>query len=275
MIALLTDFGLSDIYVGVMKGVMRAIDPQAQFVDLTHDIQPQNVRQAAFALLNSYRYFPDDTVFLVVVDPGVGSSRKPIAVQAGKHLFVAPDNGVLSYVLQEMSDAAIVELNNPTYQLATVSSTFHGRDIFAPAAAHLSKGVALRALGTPLLDAVMLPEPRLEVIDGKVSGEVMHIDRFGNVTTSIGSLRWITPERLMLNARFGEYASLVFPADGVTIKVGDHTIASVRATFAEVERGQDLAIVESSGYLEIAVNQGNCAAQFNVSIGDPVELQVG
>lgn len=275
MIALLTDFGLTDIYVGVMKGVMRAIDPQAQFVDITHAIQPQNVRQAAFALLNSYRYFPEETVFLVVVDPGVGSNRKPIAVQAGKRLFVAPDNGVLSYVLQEMRDAVIVELNNPAYQLETVSSTFHGRDIFAPAAAHLSRGVALLALGTPLLDAVTLPEPRLDVQDGRIGGEVMHIDHFGNVTTSIGSLRWVAPEQLMLNARFGEYASVAVPAREVTITMGEHEIASIHPTFADVERGEVLAVVESSGYLELAVNQGNCAERLNVSIGDPVEVQIG
>ena len=275
MIALLTDFGLTDIYVGVMKGVMRTIHPQAEFVDITHDIQPQNVRQAGFALLNSYRYFPDETVFLVVVDPGVGSSRKPIAVQTGGCLFVAPDNGVLSFVLHEMRDAAIVELNNPTYQLATVSSTFHGRDIFAPAAAHLSKGVALRALGTPLLDAAMLPEPILEVNGERISGEVMHIDRFGNVTTSIGSLRWQSPERLMLNARFGDYGSIAVPSQEAMITIGGQAIASIRPTFAEVDRGEVLALVESSGYLEIAHNQGNCAERLHESIGDPVELQIG
>src|SRR5664279_4495717 len=155
LIVLLTDFGTTDSYVGVMKGVMLGIAPDAQFVDLTHAIEPQNIRQAAFTLLNSYRFFPAGTIFLVVVDPGVGSERKPIAVCAGGsfaegYTFVAPDNGVLSYVLHELGDAQAVELDNPAYHLAGISYTFHGRDIFAPAVAHLAAGIALDQLGSPL-----------------------------------------------------------------------------------------------------------------------------
>jgi S-adenosylmethionine hydrolase len=275
VIALLTDFGTTDIYVGVMKGVILSIDPQAQIIDITHNIQPQNVRQGAFALLNSYRHFPDGTVFAVVVDPDVGTDRKPVAVQAGRYTFVAPDNGVLSYVLYEIRDAFAVELNNPSYQLASVSSTFHGRDVFAPAAAHLNKGIALRAMGTPLLYPVTLPEPVLNISPKKVTGEVMHIDHFGNVSTSIGYLRWVAPERLTLNKRFGDFATVPVPAATTEVVIGATTIAGIRRTFGEVERGDLLALVESSGFLEIAVNQGSAAARLEVSIGDRVELQIG
>jgi len=275
VIALITDFGSTDIYVGVMKGVILSIYPNARLIDISHDIQPQNVREGAFALLNSYRYFPEGTLFLTVVDPGVGSSRKPVAVQAGRYTFVAPDNGVLSYVLYEIRDAFAVELNNPTYQMAAVSSTFHGRDIFAPAAAHLAKGVALRAMGTPLLNPVTLPEPALTVNAKKITGEVIHVDHFGNIMTSIGYLRWVAPERLTLNKRFGEYASLPVPTSGTTIQIGSTTLTGIQSTFAEVPRGELLALVESNGYLEIAVNQGNAAARLEVSIGDPVEMQIG
>lgn len=275
VIALLTDFGAADIYVGVMKGVILSIDPQAQIVDITHSIQPQNVRQAAFALLNSYRYFPEGTVFLVVVDPGVGTDRKPIAIHAGKYKFVAPDNGVLSYVLYELRDAFAVELSNPTYQLTGVSSTFHGRDIFAPAAAHLGKGVALRALGTPLLNPIALPEPQLGINGKRITGEVMHIDHFGNIVTSIGSLRWVAPERLTLNPRFGEFATQPIPAATATVELGGVTLTGIRHAFGEAERGELITIVESNGFLEIAVNQGSAVARLDVTIGDRVELQIG
>ncbi|MEP7294036.1 MAG: SAM-dependent chlorinase/fluorinase, partial [Chloroflexota bacterium] len=188
LIALLTDFGTTDTYVGVMKGVMLGIAPDIQLVDLTHAIQPQNIRQAAFLLLNSYRFFPPETVFLVVVDPGVGSSRRALAVRAGQYTFVAPDNGVLSYVLDELSECQTVELTNPDYQLSGASNTFHGRDIFAPAAAHLAAGVPLDTLGAPVDPPVILPDPSLVVAGKHVIGEVLHIDHFGSAVTSIGQL---------------------------------------------------------------------------------------
>ena len=178
-VALLTDFGTTDTYVGVMKGVMLGICPDLQFVDLTHAIQPQNVKQAAFALLNSYRFFPPDPIFLVVVDPGVGSERRAIAARAGGYTFVAPDNGVLSYLLRELGHVASVELNNLQQSLAKVgyrreriSSTFHGRDIFAPAAALLATVVPLDQLGNRLEQPVELPAPLLITTDEHVRGEV-------------------------------------------------------------------------------------------------------
>ena len=275
IIALLTDFGTTDTYVGVMKGVMLGIAPSVRFVDLTHAIQPQNVRQGAFALLNNYRFFPAETIFLVVVDPGVGSTRIPIAVHAGDYHFVAPDNGVLSYVLREIGNMQAVHLDNPTYHLSGVSNTFHGRDVFAPAAAHLAASVRLEDLGRSLNQLVTIPEPSLRVEGKRILGEVLHIDHFGNVVTSIGLLRWVAPQRLTLNPRFGGTSSLPIPADNVIVTTGKQTVRGIEHTYGEVARGDALAIVGSSGYLELSVNQGSFAARVDLHIGDPVEMQIG
>jgi S-adenosyl-L-methionine hydrolase (adenosine-forming) len=275
-IALLTDFGVEDIYVGVMKGVIRSICPQAVIVDITHAIEPQHVRRAAFALLNSYRYFPAGTVFLVVVDPGVGGLRYPVAARAGDYTFVGPDNGVLSYTLSRFDDSQPVILGNSMYQLAEVSSTFHGRDVFAPAAAHLAAGVSLEKLGEPLDRLTQLPQPMLAVSGRHITGEVLDIDRFGNITTSIGHLRQRAPERLTLMPVFGEGDSPVpVSASDAVVKIGGQRISGIQASYSEVARGELLALVGSSAYLEIAINQGSAAARLDVSIGDRVELDTG
>ncbi|MCU0496809.1 MAG: SAM-dependent chlorinase/fluorinase [Anaerolineae bacterium] len=274
MIALLTDFGIEDIYIGVMKGVIHGLHPGAHTVDLTHGIEPQNVRQAAFALLNAYRYFPKGTVFLVVVDPGVGSTRRPIAVKAGDYYFVAPDNGVLSYALAELgetSEAIEIQVSDDG-----VSKTFHGRDVFAPTAARLLKGDALTSLGTSITHLFTLPQPPL-YIDGKqVIGEIVHIDRFGNLITNIGKLRWIGGERLTLSPSFGHHeAALHVFAETSVITVNDHTILGIRHTYSEAERGGLLSLIGSSAYLEISMNQGNAQKRLDVMIGDRVELTIG
>jgi len=274
VIALLTDFGTSDPYVGVMKGVMLGIAPDAQLVDLTHAVQPQNIRQAAFLLLNSYRYFPAGTVFLVVVDPGVGSTRKPIAVQAGGYTFVAPDNGVLSYVLRGAGEFEAVALENEAFRLSGTSNTFHGRDIFAPAAAHVATGVGLEQLGGQVEQPVMLPEPPLLAESGLIRGEELHIDHFGTAVTSIGLLKR-EGQTLALTPRFGAAAPLTFAADGATAIIGNHQIERISRTYADVAQGETLALVGSSGYLELSINGGNFAAAYGVKIGDPVELWIG
>jgi S-adenosylmethionine hydrolase len=270
-IALLTDFGLTDAYVGVMKGVMLGLHPRAALVDITHGVQPQNVRQAALTLMTAYRYFPAGTVFLVVVDPGVGSTRRPVAVQAGDYGFVAPDNGVLSYTLAQLEAVRAVELETP----AGVSSTFHGRDIFAPAAARLARGDALGALGSPVGDLVQLPAPRLSVAPGTIRGEVVHIDHFGNVVTSIGRLERSTPQTLTLRPAFGgDVTPLTVDAVSAQISAGGVQVRGIHATYSEVEPGTLLALVGSSGLLELGVNQGNAAARLGVRIGDTVEVTV-
>ena len=269
-IALLTDFGLQDIYVGVMKGVMLGISPEVNLVDITHAVPPQSVRGGAMSLLNSYQYFPDATVFLVVVDPGVGSSRNPIAVKAGPYHFVAPDNGVLSYTLQAIGDYEAVVLENRAYRVDTGSFTFHGRDIFAPAAAYLSRGdVPLQALGSRLAQIFSLPSPEVEIDNGLIRGEVTHIDHFGNVITSIGSMRWVDDYRLILE---NAGRTVRIDAREASVRFHNHEISRINRAYYEVPRGNLLAQIDSNGYLEMALNQGNAALRLDAEIGDVVDL---
>lgn len=275
-IALLTDFGTSDIYVGVMKGVIQKIYEAARFIDMTHDIQPQDVRQAAFALMNAYRYFVPGTIFLVVVDPGVGSSRRAVAVQAGEYFFVAPDNGVLAYVLSEQKSERIVSLTNATYQLPVMSQTFHGRDIFAPAAAYIARGIPLHELGEMVEDLTDFTLPNLEITAEGILGEVVHIDHFGNVITSIGVVRRLNQEMVELHPRFGKSSAVqTFRAKDVQISVAADSLNGLKRTYSEAQIGEPLLIVGSSGYVEIAVRQGNCASLLGVAIGDRIKMTIG
>lgn len=276
VIALLTDFGLEDAYVGIMKGVMQRILPTAMFIDITHQIRPQQVRQAAFVLMNSYRYFPDGTVFLVVVDPGVGSTRRAIAVQGGGYTFIAPDNGVLSYTLMEMGDVLSVEITDPDYMLPEISHSFHGRDIFAPAAAHVANGVGIEELGERVHEFVQLPLPGLWISDHSIRGEIVDIDRFGNLITSVGHLHWQTTDSLSLTPAFGDAVPTTsVDAARASVKVGSEHIQGIQTTFAGTAPGYTLAMVGSSGFLEIAVNQGSAASRLGAAVGDLVEVNLG
>jgi S-adenosylmethionine hydrolase len=272
-VALLTDFGLDDVYVGVMKGVMRGICAEVDFIDVTHRIEAQSVREGAFALLNSYAYFPQGTVFLVIVDPAVGSARRPIAVQAGGYAFVAPDNGVLSYTLRQFDDLQAVELNLPQFHRQSISATFHGRDVFAPVAAHLAEGRRLDEIGTPISGLFEFPLPYLEVEAQRIMGEVLHIDHFGNVITSIGKVAW-REQRLELSPIDNRQPMARFGADSVVIYVQDERIFGVQRAYHEVERGQLLAQIDSNGYLELAVNQGNAAKRLQLTVGDRIEIRL-
>ncbi|MCX7681594.1 MAG: SAM-dependent chlorinase/fluorinase [Anaerolineae bacterium] len=272
LVTLTTDFGTADGYAGAVKGVILGIAPEAHIVDITHEIAPHNIRQAAFVLHNVYPYFPPHTVHMVVVDPGVGSARRPIALRTLAGSFVGPDNGVFSFVMARERIEELVELANPRYRLPQTSYTFHGRDIFAPAAAHLALGVPLATLGPPVHDPCRLPWPRLEVSRGTVVGEVVHIDRFGNLVTSIGFLLW-HGEVLEWRPAFGKAEGMRFRASGVRVRVEGVEISGVSHTYAEVEPGQWLALVGSSGYLEIAIREGNAAHTLGVSEGAEVLLQ--
>lgn len=274
IIALLTDFGHADAYVGTMKGVMLSICPAARLVDITHAIAPQNVRQAAYTLLTVYRYFPAQTVFLVVVDPGVGTVREPIAVQTSHGLYVAPDNGVLSYVLAELPVVQCVALRRTEYRLSQTSQTFHGRDIFSPAAAYLARGVPVTALGPAWDELKMLPAPRLVISGARIEGEVLHIDHFGNVVTSIGRLIWLRSDMLELSPQFGEHRSqrLSLPAAACRLQIGTHTLQTIWPTYGAVAPGCPTLLIGSSGQLEMAVNQGSAAQALNAALGDPVTL---
>lgn len=272
IVALITDFGVQDAYIGAMKGVMLGIAPDARFVDITHHIEPQNVRQAAIILMNSVKHFPSETVFLVVVDPGVGTVRRPIAVKADGKYFVAPDNGVLTYALSHCKTVESIEID--VENLGDVSYTFHGRDIFAPTAARLLMS-EIHELGTDLPRLVSIPSPTLDVSEGKVVGEVVHIDRFGNIVTSIGHLQWKANDRLTLSSAFGNEPERVpLFADNVRITINQQAISSIKHTYGDAERGGLLSLVGSTNFLEISVNQGSAAERLDAAIGDRVDLQI-
>ena len=305
IITLTTDFGVADGYVGTMKGVILGIVPDARLVDISHEITPQNVRQAAYVLYTAYPFFPPGTIHLAVVDPGVGGTRRPIALRTPKGYFVGPDNGILSYVMAREPVEALVELADPRYRLPHVSHTFHGRDVFAPAAAHLAAGVPIAALGPPVADPVTFPPPRLEVGPDIITGEVLHADRFGNVITSIGRLEWSEEELLLgpafqnagnreqeagcrvqdagggkIGARGEKWAvrgegGLRFRATEAVVVVAGQEIAGVRHTYAEAAPGEPLALVGSEGHLEIAVREGSAAHRLGLRPGDQVLVRPG
>ncbi len=256
VISLTTDLGLADSYVGIIKGVVLDICPEAALIDISHQVRPQAVRQASFLLATAVPYFPPGAVHLVVVDPGVGSPRKPIAVQTGRALYVAPDNGVLSMALRSDPPRLAVHIHATPSRvlLPQISATFHGRDVFAPAAAHLAGGLDMHALGNPLplSDLVTLPslEPQHQS-DGTWLGEVLHVDRFGNLITNV---------------------QMQDPVSHLTVWASGVEIAGLSRTFSDVEPGQLLAYVGSSGYLEIAVREGNAADRLGLDIGDRIRI---
>jgi hypothetical protein len=256
VITLLTDFGLHDAYIGAMKGVILSINPQAQMVDLTHEVAAQDVQAAAFLLHGAYLYFPTGTIHVVVVDPGVGSERRGLAGRIGDYFFVAPDNGVLSWVLADASPCEIVELKNADYFLPHVSRTFHGRDVFAPVAAHLSLGVPLTAFGPPVTDPVRFDVPRPVVEENQITAQVIHVDRFGNLITNV------TDETL---TRWQGQVNVV-------IEIAGQRIEGVSATYSVAPPHGLLALFGSSGHLEIAVREGSAAEQLGMGWGASVHI---
>ncbi len=271
-IALLTDFGTRDGYVGALKGVLRASCPEAILVDISHEIAPQDVRGAGAALVRSYRYFPPATIFLVVVDPGVGTQRRALALATSAHRFVAADNGVLSEILRIESDWEAVELTERKYWREPLSATFHGRDIFAPIAAHWGAGAQLRDFGPLLDDPLLLParECVWDEIGRCLRGEVSSIDRFGNLITNIGPLRRESDLLLWQDER-GDWQR--FSAKDARVQIGDRALTGVLRTYGARPRGQLLALVDSNAYLEIALREGDAAAELGLSRGAAVILE--
>lgn len=276
VITLLTDFGEVDAFVGIMKGVILDIAPQAQLVDLSHLITPQDIKQAAYVLMTTIPFFPAGTVHLIVVDPGVGSARRPIAVETQNAYFVAPDNGVLSYVLAQEENYTVVELVNPLYRLPEPSTTFHGRDIFSPAAAHLAAGVPFSELGPVVEQPVLLDSPRLRIGSNEIEAEVLNVDHFGNLRTSILLLNWEDDSTINLRPLFAQKSEIVpgirISAAKAQIVVGNLTISGISTTFSDAQIGQPLAYVGSESGLEIAINQGNAAHKYGIKSGDIVSL---
>lgn len=267
IVAILTDFGTSDPYVGVMKGVILSGCPAAQCIDLTHDITPQNVRQASYLLRTAYKYFPPHTVFLAVVDPGVGTKRRPCAISTAHGYFVGPDNGIFSGVLAQTPMIEAVTLHTPS----AASQTFHGRDVFAPAAAALANGTAISTLGTPISEVQRENWLRPTVTESVIRGEVIHIDHFGNAITSIGACRWSVDAMLVVET--GDRAVLTLEPSTCEVWIGERRIDQVVATYGLTRRGSALALISSDGQLEIAVNGGSAAQQLQIQIGDAVELR--
>jgi S-adenosylmethionine hydrolase len=255
IVALLTDYGLKDAYVGVMKGSLLSVNPQARIVDLTHDLPPQDVREGARVLAAARGYFPDGSVFVAVVDPGVGSERAIVGVETDRQIFLAPDNGLLSF----LGDSIVrrVRITASKYFLKPLSRTFHGRDIFAPIAGHLSRGADLARFGPPLGDWTTLEAsgPR-RTSTGSLEGEVVSIDRFGNLITNI-------PQGML--------------PDGpdLRIKVGRRTLRRLSRSYSDAPEGDLLALVGSSGHLEISVNHGSASQAAQIRRGDRVVVTRG
>lgn len=254
-ITLLTDFGTQDVYAGVMRGVIFNLAPNARIVDLTHEVRPQGVADAAFLLDGAAPYFPWGTIHVAVVDPGVGTQRRILCVRTSRATYLAPDNGLLTRVLERESAARIVSVTNRDYFLPEVSNTFHGRDIFAPVAAHLARGLDPIRLGPEISSIRPLTLPRtFEAEPGVLSGEVIYIDRFGNLVTNVATAA--LPEIVSLNLR------------DVSIR------GPVCRSYAEREEGELLIVGGSSGLLEVSVNRGSAQERLQSRRGDPVRVSV-
>jgi hypothetical protein len=256
VIALLTDFGTVDHYVGTMKGVILGICPDVTLVDLSHEVPPHDILAGALELAAAYRYFPAGTVFLVVVDPGVGSGRRGVVVEVGDYRFAAPDNGVLTGVVQEQEPTRIVELSEPRYARPTVSRTFEGRDRFAPAAAWLARGTNLAALGRPASGLQRLEIPRADESADAIAGHVMRIDRFGNLITNIDRRAF---ERLAAGGT-------------VEVRAGAHSVSKVVSTYADIAGGEVCALFGSTDHLELAINGASVARELGLGRGAPVHV---
>jgi hypothetical protein len=257
-IAILTDFGLDDNFVGVMKGVIIKINPRVRIVDISHNIAFHDIAQAAFLLRTSYKYFPSQTIFLVVVDPGVGSKRAAIIVRSKNYFFVGPDNGVLSLAAYADGIRKVVKIKNERYYLKPYSNTFHGRDIFAPTAAYLAKGVSIDSFGSKLNSItkidISLPKIRKNILQGKI----IYIDRFGNLITNI------TEE---LFKHFTKDKQFI-------IKINKENIKSIVNSYQAVEPAKPLAIFGSFGFLEISLNKGNAKKYFRAKRNLAIDIQL-
>ncbi|MBW1722971.1 MAG: SAM-dependent chlorinase/fluorinase [Deltaproteobacteria bacterium] len=261
IITLTTDFGLSDPYVAMMKGVILSVNPRATVCDITHLVRPGSIFQAASVIHESYPFFPEGTVHVAVVDPGVGGERRPLVIQAAGQFFVGPDNGLFTSIIQDCPDLKAYHLKESRFFLPRVTSTFHGRDIFAPVAAHLSLGVQPDRLGSPLQQPVTIPLPRPRERDGVLYGEIVHVDGFGNCITNIS----------------GEVLEGFLGSATPLIEVGHLVIDRLSRTYSEAEEGQPLALVNSSDRLEIAVNLGRASEYLGVArdeiIGSVVQVK--
>ena len=256
IITLLTDFGTRDYYVASMKGVILNINPDCTIVDMTHDVRPHDIIEGAFLLANAYSYFPKGTIHLSVVDPGVGGTRRPILLVTPSYFFVGPDNGLFGFVTQRERVKQVVVLTRREYFLRGVSMTFHGRDIFAPVAAHLSLGVKPGAFGHKTKSLKRLGIRRPIVRDGKLSGEILHIDAFGNLISNIDG------EKLFQFIRGRPFV----------IRVGGKAIHELKRGYWEGKKGEPIGLIGSGGFLEFSIREGNAQKILKAKRGDPIEI---
>lgn len=271
LITLLTDFGTSDPYVGIMKGILGGISPESRLVDLTHHIPPGDIQRGAFALWQSSLDLPLGTIFLAVVDPGVGTERKAICLDCGGQRFIGPDNGLFSYLLHGKEYHAW-ELSNPAYQLSTPGTTFHGRDIFAPAAAYAANGISGDKFGNAVKSIQRLPEPRLELKGTSLSGEILSTDRFGNLFTSLGRFQSNDSWDLILGSWIDQTKCKIKDRSYLEILVKDKTLPLVK-TFAAIPEGSCAGLIGSTGLLEITCNRGSAENLLGLKRGDAVLLR--
>jgi len=258
LITLTSDFGLKDPFVGMMKGVILSVNNEVSLIDISHGIDSQDIFSAAFIINNSFKYFPKKTIHLVVVDPGVGSNRRPILVKASDHYFIGPDNGVLSFVIAGDNNALVYEITEERYFLRSVGNTFHGRDIFAPVAGWLSRGCEPDKFGKIISDHLCIDFRRPSCINGVLKGEIIYIDRFGNLFTNISY------------SDIAEHGPDIYDSV-MTIRFNEHEL-SLRRCYAEAAVGETAAVINSFGLLELYSYMGNAAEKINAGKGDGVSL---
>jgi S-adenosyl-L-methionine hydrolase (adenosine-forming) len=255
IITLTTDFGYQDSFVGIIKGVIAGINPQARVIDITHGIPSQGILAGALTLRHSVKYFPPGTIHVAVVDPGVGSARRPLLIECAGNYFIGPDNGVLSLAVENVRSAHIVHLSNPTYHLHPTSTTFHGRDIFAPAAAHLSLGIPVSAFGEPWEKIIRLSMPGVVRKERSIEGEIVYIDKFGNLFTNID-----------------EHDLSGQPMETLDIVIGSVWVRGLSQNYARAQEGEFVALLNSWGLLEIGVYMDNAHKRTGAKIGDKVAI---
>lgn len=261
IITLVTDFGNCDSFVGSMKGVILSKNQDAEIIDITHQLSHFDIKQTAFLVSNYYNYFPNGTIHVVVVDPGVGSKRRPIILKTEKYIFIAPDNGILTYIYEssQIEDIINIDITNDHFFDGPISNTFHGRDIFAKTAAWLSLGVLPHEMGYPINDMIKLSIPKAKATDTKIMGEIIYIDGFGNSITNINK------ELFEKKVKMRDNYKLFFK---------DVIIDKISNSYSEIKKGSFGAIFSSEGYIELFSNQGNFAKDKDVNIGNTITIQI-
>jgi len=286
VITLLTDFGTQDAYVGIMKGVIAGINPSAMVIDICHSIPPQDIFSGAYLLSTSYKYFPKKTIHVAVVDPGVGSRRDIVCVETKDYLFLVPDNGLLSFIVQEERPKSIIRVTNSKFFLSSPSNTFHGRDIFAPVAAHLSLGVKPQQLGIRInqLGQLDVLKP-VHKKTGQVEGQIIYIDRFGNLISNItkeylvkgvgGQKSEVRMQKSedRINQRKTTLEELFSLCNTIETVIGKKKIMGLSKTYTDVQAGDLLVLIGSAGFLEVSINQGNAQRYFKVDKGSKIIIE--